>query len=233
MINGALIKASELSTTDVNAYGNATVSGGPLSKTDYNQLNAKLFFEGTGASLTVTGGANAGIDTLYAASGSTVVYDSSTADNVFVGNDSVRGDGGSVYIDAGLTSVGNQFWAGSGNTTLLGGTGTDTLVAGAGDDTITGGSGAFNYFDFFASNGGSGTAVTITDFGAVSGNQLTLFDYGTSQYNAVVSSAPSAVSVVTSGPATGIGTTISLSDGSRIFLQGYTGGLNTRNVGYT
>ena len=174
-------------------------------------------------------GAALGADTFYGAGGAHFNITSTVSGNAFVLNDSTHGGVGTnqtADFNGSLASGGNQFWAGSGNATLIGGTGTDTLVAGAGASTITGGSGAFNYFDFFATN--SGANVTITDFGSASGNLLTFFNYGASTVNAIIRGQDSH-QINTGVPATS-GTLISLNDGTKILLQGYQGSLNSSNV---
>ena len=192
---------------------------------NYMQSGGTLLLNAQAGETDTISAASGGPDTVYGASGSTVLYSGSTGNNVFVANDPTHGEGGSVDFNAGTTTVGNQFWAGSGNATLIGGTGVDTIVAGNGMSTLTGGSGSANYFDLFSVNGGSGTNVTITDFNAASGNSITLFNYG-------ASGAAYAIDNQAQQP-NGTGTLITLSDKSTILLQGVTTNLNSSQIKYT
>ena len=194
VVDGTTVKGSVGSTTTVNSYGDITVLGAAGSKVDVNQSGGTMTFVGTGGTISVTGGAAAGGDTLYGGDGSVIVLDSQTHGNVFVANDTAEGGGGDVVMDGRAAGGGNAFWAGSGNETLYGGAGADTLVAGVGATTMSGGSGAGNYFDLFASQ--SAVDVTISDFGAAAGNKLTFFGFGASAVQAALGAA-------TNGPVQG------------------------------
>ena len=222
--NNASIIGASGSVTTINAAGPATVTAG-MGGINYMQSGGTLLLNAQAGETDTISAASGGPDTVYGASGSTVLYSGSTGNNVFVANDPTHGEGGSVDFNAGTTTVGNQFWAGSGNATLIGGTGVDTIVAGNGMSTLTGGSGSANYFDLFSVNGGSGTNVTITDFNAASGNSITLFNYG-------ASGAAYAIDNQAQQP-NGTGTLITLSDKSTILLQGVTTNLNSSQIKYT
>lgn len=126
-----------------------------------------------GGSASVEG---SGTTIVYGGSGA-FVYDTGAGNNVFVANDLKHPAGNAFFIAPDATGN-NQFWAGSGNASLIGGLGNDTLVAGTGNATMTGGSGA-NEFAVF--NDGTNSAnVTISDFGSSASNYLSFFNFGSS-----------------------------------------------------
>ncbi len=218
---GATVQGSSSSVTTINAYGDTTVHGG-AGGTRYNEENGTLKFVGVGGSVTIAGSQAAGNDTLYGASGANIILTSQAHDNVFVANDPRYCDGGNVTLDGGLASGGNQFWAGSGNASLIGGTGGDTMVGGAGSVTMVGGIGsAANAFDLFEDGSGPATKMTIKDFGANADNTITLFGFGQDAAAASLQAATEA----------GGATTLHLVNGATIILDGVTvGQLTTRNV---
>ena len=212
VVNNTTVNVSSISVTTINAYGDTTVDGGSGSQAVYAQNNGVLKFVGTGGSISVLGGPAAGNDTLYAAGGSTsIVLQSNTPDNIFVANDTTYGASGTAYFDGSGANGGNQFWAGSGNATLLGGTGGDTMVAGAGNVTMTGGgTTSTNYFDLFSSTTTLANTVTVTDFLTDPSNKLTLFNFGPSAAAQFIAGATSA----------GGNTSYVLSDGTTVNLLG-------------
>lgn len=221
VVNGATITGSSFSPTTINSYGDTTVHGG-AGGTVYNEINGTLRFVGVGASIAVTAGPSAGNDTLYGSDGSNILLTSQTHNNIFVANDSVQGDTGSVLMDGQFAGGGNQFWAGSGNATLIGGTGGDTMVGGSGSATMIGsaGSTASNDYDLFADQSGSSTSLTIDNFHAAS-DKLTLFNFGQAATKAALTGAAN----------TGNGTTLHLSNGASIFLNGVSSSaLTNQNV---
>ncbi len=222
VINGTNIFAASGATATVNAFGDTTITGLSGSTTQYDQLNGTLKFVGIGGSVSVAGGAAAGNDTLYGASGANIVLTGSAHNNVFVANDPNYADGGPVTLDGSAASGGNQFWAGSGNASLIGGVGGDTLVGGQGHATIVGGVGSSaNFFDLFAAGSGSGTSLTIEHFGEVASNQLTLFGFGGS----------AAASIIAGAQQSEAGVTLNLSNGASILLTNVSKSmLNTTNV---
>lgn len=221
VINNATVTAGSGSNQTVNAYGDTTIDGAAGSLVGYNQINGSLKFVGLGGNILFDGGAAAGNDTLYGASGATIVVTGSAHDNVFVANDP-QANGGNVVFNGSAATGGNEFWAGSGNATLLGGTGGDTLVGGAGQATLVGGIGSSaNAFDIFTQDSGSGTSLTIENFDAVSGNRLTLFGFG----------ASAAATAIANATSTNFGTTMRLTNGAQITLVGVQKStLNTTNV---
>ncbi len=171
---GSLVYGSNNTFTTVVAFGDTAVYGG--SKGDH----------------------------LYAGNGATIVLTGDADGNILVANDGRYANGNFVKLDGGLATGDNQFWAGSGNSTLIGGTGADTLVAGSGFATITGGQGKGNDFLFFSTEAGGN--ATITDFGAATGNTIFLAGYGTSAGQTAFKSAVQE----------GSNTVVTLSDGSLV-----------------
>ncbi len=207
-VTDTTVTGASVGTTTIDGYGPTTVFAG-AGGTTYS--GGQLVLNGSKAETdNVTGAVTS--DTLYGASGTTINFTGSTSGNIFVANDPAHTTGGAVRFDASSATGNNQFWAGSGNATLIGGTGSDILVGGHGASTLQGGSGAANSFDLFSINGGSGTNVTINDFGSAAGNTITLFGYGASGVSTAVQNQAQS----------GGNTTITLGDGSTIKLLGVT-----------
>ncbi len=205
-------------TASVNSAGTDTIFAGTGAETvnvsssaSINAGTGGLSILGAGANVTVNG-ANGAAVTIYGGSGSTAYVSGSAANNVFVANDSTKGaSGGSVVFNGASATGGSQFWAGSGNATLIGGSGNDTLVAGQGASTMTG-AGGTNEFDFFTVQGGSNTSAAITDFEtAGASDSIKLFNYGTS----------AAATAFSSAAQVGSNTVITLSDSSTITLLNF------------
>ena len=156
---GSVIDGSNESITTVVAFGNATVNGG---------TQGDHMYAGNGAEITLVGNANG---------------------NVMVANDGRWANGNFVDLNGAQATGNNQFWAGSGNSTLVGGTGADSLIAGNGNVTMTGGVGQGNDFLFFAAAGAAGGTAEITDFGATSANRIFLINYGSGGVQQALSSA--------------------------------------------
>ena len=193
--------------TTINGGGALVVENDGSTGTAVNLTGGAVRFISQAGSATVSGG----VDTLYGGSGAVLTLTASSHNNILVANETKLIDGGSIVLDGSQANGGNQFWAGSGNATLIGGLGTDTLAAGTGHSTLTGGSGAANMFAFFTVQGGSAAAATITDFAAASGNQIALFDYGPSGVAAALASATQV----------GNDTQMTLSDGTEIVLSNF------------
>ncbi len=193
--------------TTINGSGGLVVENDASTGTAVNLSGGSVRFIADSGTATVSGGS----DTLYGGSGAVLTLTSSSHNNILVANETKLIDGGSIVLDGSQATGGNQFWAGSGNATLIGGIGVDTLAAGTGHSTLTGGSGAANMFAFFTVQGGSGVEATITDFAAASGNSIALFDYGAS---GVATALASATQV-------GNDTQMTLSDGSEIVLSNF------------
>ena len=214
---GAVVFAGTSDQSSITGTGSMTVyaASGGLNYVQQGSVGATFISNASGVAINVTGGS--GAETLYGASGATLTVSNSTSNNVFVANDSTHGGvSGSVVMNGSSATGGSQFWAGSGNATLIGGVGNDTLVAGFGSATMTGAGGS-NEFDFFTVQGGSNTQVTITDFNA--SDTLKLFGYGTSAAAVAFSSA----ATVGSSPV------ITLSDQTSITLSGFSKTQLTQN----
>ncbi len=153
-----------------------------------------------GGTLTISG---SGIADVYANSATITVMDSGT--DTFVFNQTSVAAGSSVLVNASSATGNDQFWAGSGNVTLVGGTGNDTFAGGNGAATITAGSGS-NAIDLFGENTGS-SLLTVNSFSAK--DVIGLIDF-----------APSTTYTLAQ---TGGNDVLTLSNGSTITLVGYTG----------
>ena len=200
-----MVDGAGTSSTVIGGTGSLVVENDGSAGTLVD-VSSAVRFVGHGGTSTVAGG----IDTLYGAADGVFTLDTTTHDNVFVANDPTVITGGAIAFDGSAASGGNEFWAGSGNATLIGGAGADTLAAGMGAATLTGGSGAANMFAFFAVQGSSATQATISDFAAASGNVIALFGYGQAGIEAALRSA---VQV-------GANTDLTLTDGTKIVLAG-------------
>ncbi len=152
-----------------------------------------------GGTMTISG---SGISDVYANSASITVMDSGT--DVFVLNQPSQAGGSSVLVNASSSTGNDQFWAGSGNATLVGGSGNDTFAGGGGAATITAGSGS-NAIALFGETAGSST-LTVNGF--TGSDVLALIDFTASTS---YSFAP-----------TGGNDVLTLSNGSTITLVGYT-----------
>lgn len=156
---GSVVDGSNNSFTTVVAFGNTTVNGG---------TQGDHLYAGNGAEITLTGNANG---------------------NVLVANDGRWANGNFVDLNGAQATGNNQFWAGSGNSTLVGGTGADSLIAGSGNVTMTGGAGQGNEFIFFATANTAGGLAEITDFGTTSANRIFLVNYGSGGVQQALSTA--------------------------------------------
>jgi hypothetical protein len=190
----------------------------------------KVTFTGSGSNIFMAFGQNklnlSGNDTIHLGSGTDTIKDNGPA-TVY---------SGSGKADASTSKGPIVFYAGSGNGTMLGGLGDDTFVGGSGNsvmkggygdnyfmaaggaDTMDGSKGGANIFDFRAStSGGAGTTYRIEKFHN-DRDTIHLVGYDTA--------AALASATVTSG-----GTTLTLDDGTKVFLHGFTGALTAANFG--
>lgn len=142
----------------VTTAGNDTISAfsNALNYTNDSGSGVVELFGGT---LTISG---SGISDVYANSATITVTDSGT--DTFVFNQSSIAGGADVSVNAATATGNDQYWAGSGNVTLVGGSGNDTFAGGNGAATITAGTGS-NAFDLFGENTGSST-LTVSSFSA-------------------------------------------------------------------
>jgi len=187
----------------VGGAGTSTVvagSGGASVTGD----GGSMYFGNSGASSTVVGGT--GLVTMYGGtSGSNVVFTSGTTGGAFY----VAGTGNETLSASG-SSANNVVFGGSdttANDVIVTGSGNDTLVGGKGNETLTGGTGSDQYFFVHSLTGGSN--ITITDFN--SSDNVALFGYGQTTAQALATATVS-----------GAGTTITLSDNTKITFTGVT-----------
>lgn len=188
----------------ISALGDATVFGA----TDANVTNSgNLTFIGGVGNATVTGNNTTvfGNNDLSVLMNQTQAYDS-THEGLFVacsGNETIDGSK-SQY---GIHAFGNNNGV-SGSQVMIGGSGSDTLVAGAGDATMTGGTGEGNCFAF--RDGIAGANYVITDFSSSAGNYVGLLWYDEKGLDMSLDNQVH----------TSAGTSITLSDGSKIMFDG-------------
>jgi Ca2+-binding RTX toxin-like protein len=163
-----------------------------------------LIFIGGSAASTVIGGT--GSETLFGAAGGGYLTGGAGGANFIV-----AGSGAATIIGGGTADT---LVGGTGNDLLIAGKGNETLVAGLGADTLTG-SGTGNDVFSFVNEVGKQT-YTIDAFhvtGATTGDTL-LFKNAADQAAALASYTVSGGSSV-----------LSLADGTKITLEGYTGGI--------
>jgi len=214
-------------TNIIGGSGDDSIEGGnsknSLSGGDGNDMlfggggNDKLF--GGAGNDTLVGGT--GNDQIYGGTGSdTVDYSSDTlgitvtagssATGAGIGTDKLKkianiiGGSGDDDITGGNSK--NALFGGAGADTLDGSGGNDTLYGGADNDTLTGGAGA-DTFVFVSGDGDD----TITDFD-IGTDTLNLSDFGFSNFNDLLAATNDTIG----------GTTITLSGGGSIFLDGIT-----------
>ena len=198
-----LVSPGAKNLTFLGTTGTATVIGGTGQETVWLGTGGGQAWGGTGgpnillggagtAGSTLVGGANG--DTLFArGSGQTVL-------TAGAGNETLYGGG---------SSGNNTFYTGPGNDLIGGGTGNDLIVVGAsGNATIDGGAGA-DIVSFTFRPTGSTASVLINNFRPAEGDRVQLAGYGANQVAAIVGTAPS-----------GNGTTVTLTDGTRITFAG-------------
>ena len=177
---------------ELTADGNAAnlVVAGAASTGVFDDTSDNTIFGGSGSLYVVEGAGvtsgsvvgGTGGNYIYGASGSSLTFYAGTGDtapNAFFGND------GSESVYGGNSSANLIFFAGQTsdttglastyNETLVGGSGNDTFLSGSGDDTFTGGAGN-NVF--VIDEQASAANITITDFGASTGNVVDLFGFG-------------------------------------------------------
>ena len=220
------IEISGTNTSVYGGYGTSGYTGTSMLVNDESGTNSIIFAATKGTLVygsnntdttvvafgdTVVYGGSVG-DHLYAGNGATILLTGDSNDNILVANDGRFANGNFVKLDGGLATGNNQFWAGSGNSTLLGGTGQDTLVAGSGNTTMSGGMGQANDFLFFNQVGDTGGQVLITDFANANGNSIYLFGYSQSV----------ATNAFNGAQQQGSNTVLSLGDGTTITLQNFT-----------
>ncbi len=115
---------------------------------------------------------------------------------------------GNETLNAALSTANDLLHAGSGKDQLTAGLGNDTLFAGSGKATMTGGPGS----DTFVFQKGLAGTVTILDFSGSEGDTVNLEGYG----------ANDAQKALKNAAVTGAGTTLTLSDSTKITFVGVT-----------
>lgn len=145
--------------------GDSTIVGGSGVDTLVFQgatpVNLSLFANTNDRGLTISG-----IENIAAGSGADSIIGNASANTLIgnEGNDTLSGYGGNDVLYGGDGD--DSHWGLQGNDTLNGGAGDDKLTGGSGIDVLTGGAGN-DLFQFYSTADG---ADTITDFGAVAGN---------------------------------------------------------------
>lgn len=197
-----------------------------------NTLSANLIYVQS-ASVTVTGGSGAGMDTIIGGTGSALIIEGSKSytfnGNGQTGSVSTVGGTGSatVYAGSGSASIAggtngsNQLFgsqsaapvtltAGGNNDLLVArGTGPTTLTAASGNETLQGGAGS----DLFQVTLGRAAQVTIQGFVPGQTDRVQILNGG---------SVSTAIASISSGSASPAGSVVTLTDGTKITFAGYT-----------
>ncbi len=207
-------------TALVQTAGAATVFGGSGALTFLGGAGQSVVVAGSG-SATVFGGTGGGLlaggraggNVLIAGQGATTLFGGGSGDTLYAVGPTAdtliaAATGNATLVGAGSTGA-NAYYAGGGANLIGGGSGSETFFAGRGQATMIGGAGG-DTFSF--NNGLAGGAVTITDFNQAEGDRL-----------AVVGYAGGAAAALATAQSAGGSTTLSLTDGTRITLQGVTG----------
>jgi hypothetical protein len=219
--------------TFVGGTGTVTVQGAGGSDTVFANGSTGLFASGTAGNSVIVGGSTGAtaVGTFVDAGGFHV-----TSGQVLVGiangDQLVAGQSGAEYLQAGAgtetldgsQSTGNNTYFAGNNVNFSNGTfyavtqintgaGTSTVFGGTGFSTVTAGSG--NTTLALVQGVAAGGTMTITNFDPAH-EQVRLYNYAAGEAQAAIAGAQV-------GPA---GTTVTLSDNTRIVFQGYTGGFN-------
>jgi len=219
--------------TFMGGTGTATVQGVGGTDTIFANGATGLFASGTGGNSVVNGG-NTGAASVstFVDSGGFHVTSGQVLVGIANGDKLLAAQNGAEYLQAGSgneTLDGSQsagantyfagnnanlaagtFYAvtqintGAGASTVYGGTGFSTVQAGSGNTTFT-----------FVNGVAAGGVMSIANFDPAH-DQVRLYNYGAGTAQAAVAGAQT-------GPG---GTTVTLSDNTRIVFQGYTGGFN-------
>ncbi len=188
-------------TVFIGGNGNSLLAAGTGSTTVYGGAGGGLFAGGTGGNNVLLAGQ--GATTLFGGGNGDVLFAAGSAGDLLVagaGNETLQG----AY------SMGdNTYFAGSGQVLIGLGAGRDHVVAGAGASTVVAGTGA-DTFTF--TRGSAGGTQTIAGF-KVGTDRLDLQGYASGEVAEALASTT--------------GTTITLSDNTRISLTGL-GSLDTR-----
>ncbi len=207
--SGSALVGVARSAIAYNGGGVMTFVGGSERSTVVGGSGSNSVFGGAGGGL-FTGG-TAGRNLLVAGAGQAVLIGGGDGDVLYAGGSGgtllTAAASGNATLAAGSSTGANTYFAGGGTNLLAGGIGNEVFFAGSGTATIIGGRGA----DVFAvSNGRAGGTITVADFTAAEGDRISLQGYG-----------PNAVQqAVATASASAAGSTITLSDGTRVTFQG-------------
>lgn len=208
-----------------SADGMSTVIGGEGTAIVFGGSNGVLVFGGSG-SMEFAGGSGSG-DTVIGGSGSGQFFGGSGGNNVLVAGNgpTTLFGGGSGDRLFGSGSAGDVISAGAGTETLVASaTGNDWLIAGSGNDLIFAGGG---HDSIVAGSGdsqfvaGSGSNLFVFADGRAGGHDV-IWDFSPGRDHLLLAGyAPDAAAIALGTAATsGNATTISLSDNTRITLEG-------------
>lgn len=217
----------------VGGTGTVTVQGAGGQDTIFANGATGLFASGTAGNSAITGGSTgAAVVSTFVDSGGFHVTNGQVLVGIANGDQVFAGLSGAEYLQAG---AGTETLDGSGstgsNTYFTGqnvnfssgtfyavtqvttGAGASTVFGSTGFSTVTAGSGGATFT--FVQGVAGGGVMTVTNFNPAQ-DQVRLYNYGGSAAQAAVAGAQ-----VGAG-----GTTVTLSDNTRIVFQGYTGGFN-------
>ena len=153
----------------------------------------------------LAGGTGTAGSTLFGGGNGDVLFARGSAQTVLVAST------GNETLSGGASTGNNIFFTGTGSDVLGGGSGNDLFVVGAsGSSTIDGGAGA-DIINFTNRPTGSTANVLINGFRPAEGDRIQLVGYGSGQVAAIVGTAP------TNG-----GTSVTLTDGTKITFAGVT-----------
>ena len=190
---------------NITAGGNGLVVAAGGGDLQYLTIGGNsTVFGGAGAS-TVTGGG--GTVTMFGGAGGSMtlrgdvgqaVYQAGSGAETLNGTDATSG----IVVNGGIDAAGQDF--------LVAGSGNDSLYAGTGADTMTGGTGSDQFVFYRAVISGSAPSDVITDMG--SDDVVYLAGY----------SADEAARVLATAALSGGGTTVTLSDNTRVTFMDVT-----------
>jgi len=197
-----------------SVYGGAgamTVVNGGIATTVIGGAGVSSLYGGIGGGLLFAG--SAGGSLLLAGTGAVTMVGAAAGDALFASNSAadvlIAGSGNESLSTAGTGSP-DLIFAGSGNDYIAAGPGVNTIVAGTGAATVAIGSGAGDTLLF--NRGHAGGTETVFNF-RNGIDTIALTNYAATEPSSDLAAATQ----------TGGSTTLSLSDGTRIILQGVTG----------
>ncbi len=199
--SGALVFGGSGGTTFDAASGVSTVIGYSGSLYAAGGARGGLFIGGAIGGNVIAGGS--GPTTIIGGGTGDVLAATGSAANL------IAAGSGTETINGGGSSGANVFFAGSGSDLIVSGSGNTAVEVGAGNDTLVGGTGDSLFV--FANGQAGGTDLIV-------GFDPTLDHLSLQGYGAAAPVATLATAVALNGS-----TFLSLSDGTRIVLAGYTG----------